>query len=46
MLLAGKTGDWMNHFSPQLNDQIDQWIEKHLAGSDLKFVTQLSHQRD
>lgn len=40
----GKTGDWMNHFSPELNNQIDKWIEKNLAGTDLKFVTNLELQ--
>lgn len=40
----GKTGDWKNHFSPELNSRIDQWIEDHLAGSDLKFVTELEQQ--
>uniref|UniRef100_A0A0P5S7S9 Sulfotransferase sult n=1 Tax=Daphnia magna TaxID=35525 RepID=A0A0P5S7S9_9CRUS len=40
----GKTGDWKNHFSPELNSRIDQWIEDNLAGSDLKFVTELEQQ--
>nr|CAH0106923.1 unnamed protein product [Daphnia galeata] len=40
----GKTGDWKNHFSPELNSRIDEWIEKNLADSDLKFVTELEHQ--
>ncbi|XP_046448178.1 sulfotransferase 1B1-like isoform X1 [Daphnia pulex] len=40
----GKTGDWKNHFSPELNSRIDEWIEKNLAGTDLKFVTELEHQ--
>ena len=43
-LSTGKTGDWMNHFSPELNQRIDEWIEKNLEGTDLKFVTQLEHQ--
>lgn len=37
----GETGDWKNHFSPELNAKIDRWIEKNLEGSDLKFVTEL-----
>lgn len=37
----GETGDWKNHFSPELNRRIDEWIEKNLAGTDLKFVTEL-----
>ena len=46
IFFEGKTGDWINHFSPHLNDQIDPWIEKHLAEPDLKCVTQLIHQQD
>jgi len=34
----------MNHFSPELNERIDEWIEKNVKGTDLKFVTQLEHQ--
>ncbi|KAI9563009.1 hypothetical protein GHT06_010465 [Daphnia sinensis] len=40
----GKTGDWKNHFSPELNVRIDEWIEKNLTGTDLTFVTELEHQ--
>ena len=41
----GKTGDWKNHFSPELNDKIDQWIDKNLAGTnDLKFFNELEDQ--
>jgi len=41
---AGKTGDWKNHFSAEMNERIDRWIETNLAGSDLKFVTELDVQ--
>lgn len=41
---TGKTGDWKNHYSPELNERIDKWIEDNLAGSDLKFVMELEHQ--
>ena len=44
LLLLGKTGDWMNHFSPELNKRIDEWIEKNLEGTDLKFVPELEFQ--
>ncbi|KAK4023113.1 hypothetical protein OUZ56_008544 [Daphnia magna] len=37
----GQIGDWKNHFSAELNNRIDQWIEKNLAGTDLKFTTEL-----
>lgn len=40
----GKTGDWKNHFSPELNRQIDEWIEKNLEGTDLKFDLELEQQ--
>jgi len=40
----GKTGDWKNHFSPELSLRIDQWMEKNLAGTDLHFVTELEQQ--
>lgn len=40
----GKTGDWKNHFSPELNKRIDKWIETNLVGTDLTFVTELEHQ--
>ena len=40
----GKTGDWKNHFSPELNERIDRWIQANLAGTDLKFVTELDVQ--
>jgi hypothetical protein len=38
---VGETGGWKNHFSPEVNRKIDEWIEKNLEGSDLKFVTEL-----
>ena len=41
---AGKTGDWKNHFDSQLNARIDNWIKTNLAGTDLKFVTELEQQ--
>ena len=44
LLFPGKTGDWKGRFSPELNEKIDRWIEKNLAGSDLKFVTELEYQ--
>jgi len=40
----GKTGDWKNHFSSELNDRVDEWIRKNLESSDLKFKMELSHQ--
>jgi len=40
----GKTGDWKNHFSPELNTRIDEWIASNLAGTDLQFVTEIEKQ--
>jgi hypothetical protein len=40
----GKTGDWKNHFGPQVNQRIDEWIEQNVSGTDLQFVTELNHQ--
>ncbi|KAI9555126.1 hypothetical protein GHT06_017641 [Daphnia sinensis] len=40
----GKTGDWKNHFGPEINKRIDEWIDKNLKGTDLKFVTELEFQ--
>lgn len=37
----GVTGDWKEHFSPELNRRIDEWIQRNLSGSDLTFVTEL-----
>ena len=34
----GEIGNWKEHFSPELNEKMDKWIEKHLKGSDLKFT--------
>lgn len=38
---AGKTGDWKNHFSPELNQKLDDWIADNLKDSDLKFFNEL-----
>ncbi|XP_057376854.1 sulfotransferase 1A1-like isoform X2 [Daphnia carinata] len=40
----GKAGDWKNHYSPELNERIDKWMEDNLAGCDLKFIMELDHQ--
>jgi len=43
-VIVGKTGDWVNHFSPELNSEIDEWIERNLKGTDLKFISELKEQ--
>jgi len=40
----GKTGDWKNHFNPEMNRRLDEWIHKSLEASDLKFTMELDHQ--
>ena len=42
--IQGKTGDWKNHFSAELDARLDQWIRKNLEGSDLKFKMELDSQ--
>jgi hypothetical protein len=39
---AGEMADCgeMTHFSPEVNRKIDEWIEKNLEGTDLKFVAE------
>merc|ERR1740128_1626118 len=37
----GKTGDWKNHFTPELNRRLDEWIAKNLQATDLKFTMEL-----
>ena len=33
----GKTGNWKNHFTPELEKRFEEWEAKELKGSDLKF---------
>lgn len=40
----GKTGDWKNHFSPELNARIDDWMKSNLKDTDLSFITELEQQ--
>ncbi|XP_043236090.1 sulfotransferase 1C2-like [Amphibalanus amphitrite] len=40
----GKTGDWKNHFSPEMTARFDAWLEHKLRGTDLTFVQELEHQ--
>ena len=34
----GKTGDWKNHFTPEMDRKMNQWIDRELEGTDLSFV--------
>ncbi|XP_043204340.1 sulfotransferase 1A1-like [Amphibalanus amphitrite] len=40
----GKTGDWKNHFTPEMNEKFDKWMEEKLKGTDLTFVQELEKQ--
>ncbi|XP_037072597.1 sulfotransferase 1C4-like [Pollicipes pollicipes] len=40
----GKTGDWKNYFTPEMNARMDVWIQERLQGTDLSFQTELKHQ--
>lgn len=44
IITKGKTGDWKNHFSPELNQRIDEWMRLNLKGSDLRFEFELEQQ--
>ena len=44
VLCKGKTGDWKNHFSPELNARIDEWMKDNLKDTDLNFITELDQQ--
>lgn len=33
----GQVGDWQNHFSPELNEKFDKWIEENLDGTGMTF---------
>ncbi|XP_045132110.1 sulfotransferase family cytosolic 1B member 1-like isoform X2 [Portunus trituberculatus] len=33
----GITGDWKNHFSPELQEEVDRWIEKNVSGTDISL---------
>ena len=37
----GETGDWKNHFSQEISDEMDVWIKRELAGTDLQFTTEV-----
>ncbi|XP_063864857.1 sulfotransferase 1E1-like isoform X1 [Scylla paramamosain] len=33
----GKTGDWKNHFTPELQKKMDHWIKENIADTDLNL---------
>lgn len=38
----GKIGDWMNYMTEDLARRFDEWTEKHLCGTGLKFHTDIA----
>lgn len=40
----GKTGDWKNYMSGELNERFDQWMDQNLQDTDLRFQMDLSYQ--
>ena len=40
----GKTGDWKNHFSPEMTVKFDNWMAEKLRGTDLRFADDLDVQ--
>ncbi|KAF0307341.1 Sulfotransferase 1A4 [Amphibalanus amphitrite] len=40
----GKTGDWKNYFTPEMNEKFDKWVAEKLKGTDLTFVQELEEQ--
>ncbi|XP_037072949.1 sulfotransferase family cytosolic 1B member 1-like [Pollicipes pollicipes] len=40
----GKTGDWKNHFTPEMNAKFDRWMADKMRGTDLRFVQELDRQ--
>ncbi|KAF0288786.1 Sulfotransferase family cytosolic 1B member 1 [Amphibalanus amphitrite] len=40
----GKTGDWKNHFTPEMTEKFDKWMAQKMKGTDLKYVEELDKQ--
>lgn len=36
----GKVGDWRHYFSNDMSRRFDEWTEKNLKGTGLKFITE------
>ena len=34
----GETGDWKNKLSEEQNRRIEEWVEKHTQGTDLRYT--------
>jgi len=40
----GKTGDWKNHFTPEMNAEFSRFMAEAMKGTDLQFVEELDQQ--
>jgi len=40
----GKTGDWKNHFTPEMNAEFNRFMAEAMKGTDLQFVEELDQQ--
>ncbi|XP_037073274.1 sulfotransferase family cytosolic 1B member 1-like [Pollicipes pollicipes] len=40
----GKTGDWKNYFTPEMNAKVERWMADKMRGTDLRFVQELDRQ--
>jgi len=40
----GKTGDWKNHFTPEMNARFSRFMAEAMKGTDLNFVEELEKQ--
>lgn len=40
-LCAGMVGDWKSHFTPEMNAEMDAWLEEKFGHTDLTFVYEL-----
>lgn len=43
-LFSGKTGNWKEHISAELNTQLDEWINENLRDTDLTYTLELQNQ--
>ncbi|CAL1686316.1 unnamed protein product [Lasius platythorax] len=46
LIRKGKVGDWTNYMSEDLARRFDEWTEKHLCGTGLKFHTDIASKEE
>lgn len=37
----GQTGDWKNHFTPEMDEKMSAWMKREMEGTDLSFVLEI-----